>query len=91
MRNMITQLKDSLEGFNKRLEQTEEIISKLEYSFLNIDSYGRILLLIYFIYNSFIVYKLYNKKNKLESALARWMNLEPVITQCSKSEREKQI
>ena len=31
MRNMKTQLKDSLEGFNKRLEQTEEIISKLEY------------------------------------------------------------
>ena len=28
---MKTQLKDSLEGFNKRLEQTEEIISKLEY------------------------------------------------------------
>ena len=31
------------------------------------------------------------KRNKFESVLVRWMNLEPVSTQWSKSEREKQI
>ena len=32
-----------------------------------------------------------NKKNEFESAKLRWMNLEPVSTEGSKLEREKQI